>query len=73
MDLLPVPRVEVSQPAAIERGQTMSRSPCHGRRVRIDGDVSGSSVVVRCPFCSQLWEVRFPPRRADPMFALWVT
>lgn len=36
------------------------------------GDVSGSNVVVRCPLCSQLWEVRFAPYADDGLFALWV-
>jgi len=65
-------RVEITQPAVVEGGQTVSRTPCHERRVRIARDVTGRSVVVRCPFCSQLWEVHVPPVE-DPAFALWVT
>lgn len=63
---------ETVKPAVITAGQTVSRTPCHDRRVRIEGDITGQSVVVRCPFCSRLWEVRFPPATAEPMFALWV-
>lgn len=60
-------------PAVVGQGQTSSWTPCHERRVRIEGDVSGRNVVVRCPFCAQLWEVRFAPARAeDDLFALWV-
>lgn len=69
------PRVaieESTRPAAVHGGQTLSWTPCHGRRVRIAGDVTGSNVVVRCPYCSQLWEVRFPPAATKPLFALWV-
>jgi len=59
---LPIlPRVEVTQPATVEHGHTLSRAPCHGRRVRLDGNLTGRSVVVRCPFCSQLCEVHFAP------------
>lgn len=65
-------RHEATMPAALERGQTSSWTPCHHRRVRIEGDVSGSNVVVRCPLCSQLWEVRFAPYADDGLFALWV-
>jgi len=40
--------------------------------VRIEGDVSDQDVVVRCPSCLRLWEVRFPPATAAAMFALWI-
>lgn len=64
---------EATMPASVGQGQTSSWTPCHERRVRIEGDVSGRNVVVRCPLCSQLWEVRFAPARAeDDLFALWL-
>lgn len=64
---------EATMPASVGQGQTSSWTPCHERRVRIEGDVSGRNVVVRCPRCSQLWEVRFAPTRtAEELFALWV-
>lgn len=64
---------ETTMPASVGRGQTSSWSPCHQRRVRIEGDVSGRNVVVRCPLCSRLWEVRFAPAQTDhDLFALWV-
>lgn len=68
-----VPRIGATRLATVQNGQTLSRTPCHERRVRIDGDVTGQNVVVRCPFCSRLWEVRFPPAATEPLFALWVT
>lgn len=65
-------RREVTRAAEVGHGRTVSRSPCHQRRVGIEGDASGSRVAVRCPYCSQLWEVRFAPTGTEPMFALWV-
>lgn len=61
-----------SMPAGMDAGCAVSRTPCHDRRVRIEGDLAGRNVTVRCPTCSRLWEVRFPPARVSASFALWV-
>lgn len=45
------PPVAVTRAAEVRDGRTVSRTPCHGRRVRIEGDASGSCVAVRCPYC----------------------
>jgi len=60
-------------PVTVEGDRFIVRTPCHRRPVRLDRTTSEEvGLVVRCPYCSRLWELRVAEIDGVGLSAVWI-
>lgn len=56
----------------VEGERFIARTPCHRRPIRLDRrDSEGADIVVRCPYCARLWELRIAELDGIGISAVW--